>query len=47
MFALFPVILGLGLTWLYAYIATVAGAYDNSSEATQVGPPKTDSSWLG
>ncbi|KAL4853742.1 Nucleobase-ascorbate transporter 1 [Chlorella vulgaris] len=34
-FALFPVILGLGLTWLYAYIATVAGAYDNSSEATQ------------
>ena len=34
-FGLFPVILGLGLTWLYAYIATVAGAYDNSSPETQ------------
>ncbi|EFN51042.1 hypothetical protein CHLNCDRAFT_141545 [Chlorella variabilis] len=34
-FGLFPVILGLGLTWLYAYIATVAGAYDNASPETQ------------
>lgn len=41
-FGLFPVILGLGLTWLYAYIATVAGAYDNASPETQVG-----GRWLG
>jgi hypothetical protein len=34
-FGLFPVVLGLGLTWLYAYIATVAGAYDNSPPETQ------------
>ena len=35
-FALFPVVLGLGITWLYAYIFTVAGVYDSSSPQTQV-----------
>ncbi|KAI7844268.1 hypothetical protein COHA_002066 [Chlorella ohadii] len=34
-FGLFPVILGIGLTWLYAYIFTIAGVYDNASAATQ------------
>lgn len=35
LFALFPVVLGLGLTWLYAAIFTWAGVYDNSSPQTQ------------
>ncbi|KAL4459050.1 hypothetical protein ABPG75_013915 [Micractinium tetrahymenae] len=34
-FGLFPVLLGLGLTWLYAYIFTVAGVYDGTSPETQ------------
>ncbi|KAL4431929.1 hypothetical protein ABPG77_000196 [Micractinium sp. CCAP 211/92] len=34
-FGLFPVLLGLGLSWLYAYIFTVAGVYDNASADTQ------------
>lgn len=34
-FGLFPVVLGLGLTWLYAYIFTVAGVYDGASAETQ------------
>lgn len=37
-FGLFPVLLGLGLSWLYAYIFTVAGVYDNASADTQVRP---------
>ena len=36
-FGLFPVLLGLGLTWLYAFIFTVAGVYDGASAETQVG----------
>lgn len=38
MFGLFPVLLGLGLTWLYAYIFTVAGVYDGASANTQARP---------
>lgn len=34
-FGLFPVVLGIGLTWLYAYVFTVAGVYDNASPETQ------------
>lgn len=34
-FGLFPVILGIGVTWLYAYIFTVAGVYDSASPETQ------------
>ena len=31
LFELFPVLLAIGLTWLYAYIVTIAGTYDNYS----------------
>lgn len=34
-FGLFPVVLGIGLTWLYAYIFTIAGVYDGASPETQ------------
>lgn len=34
-FSLFPVLLGLGITWLYAFIMTEAGVYSNSSPSTQ------------
>ncbi|GAB4815990.1 hypothetical protein N2152v2_003036 [Parachlorella kessleri] len=34
-FAMFPVILAIGITWLYAYIMTVAGVYDDSKPETQ------------
>jgi hypothetical protein len=36
-FGLFPVLLGLGLTWLYAFVFTVSGVYDGASAETQVG----------
>lgn len=35
-FSLFPVVLGIGLTWLYAWIFTIAGVYDSASPETQV-----------
>lgn len=35
-FGLFPVVLGLGLTWLYAFIFTAAGVYDGAAAETQV-----------
>ena len=44
-FGLFPVILGIGLTWLYAYIFTIAGVYDNASAATQVGSALRHLAW--
>lgn len=34
-FGLFPVLLGLGLTWLYAFVFTVSGVYDGASAETQ------------
>ncbi|KAK9829197.1 hypothetical protein WJX72_004442 [[Myrmecia] bisecta] len=34
-FQLFPVLLAILVTWIYAIIVTEAGAYDNSSAATQ------------
>ena len=34
-FELFPVVLGLGITWVYAVILTKAGVYDHSPTLTQ------------